>query len=208
MKAKASLLVIAFVAAAALLAAGCDRQMTGSPVGGLGQTEPLSADPGDTSMVTIWAGQHYDAGYVLIWTYADSVFLRTHTTGSWLMKEWQMAYADSGAGLPRNKPGHLVPGHFPYKTEFSPPETTYTFALPLTNFENGDTICFAIHVELEATSNDTVLMEEGGWAGEWKGFFSWIVPGESEPATLPPNATEDARTGPNPQATATGPASR
>ncbi len=190
MKARASLLLIAFVAAAALLAAGCDRLMSPSSLGRSGGIDLPSADPGDTSMVTIWAGQHYDAGYVLIWTFADSVYLRTHTTGSWLMEEWQMAYADSGAGLPRNKPGHLVPGHFPYKAEFSPPETTYTYALPLTNHEAGETICFAIHVELQAPNGDTASMEEGGWAGEWKGFFSWVMPGERQPATLPPVQAE------------------
>ena len=207
MKAKASLLVIALVAAAALLTVGCDRLMTQSSIGGPGANGPVSADPGDTSMVTIWAGQHYDAGYVLIWTYADSVYLSTHTTGSWLMNEWQMAYANSGAGLPRNKPGHLVPGHFPYKAEFSPPETTYTYALPLTNYEAGDTICFAIHVELKASSGDTVFMEEGGWAGQWKGFFSWILPGEQQPTTLPPNESEDAWRDPHTQEIATIPAS-
>src|SRR5512143_1280306 len=62
MKVKASLLVIALVAAAALLAVGCDRLMTQSSTGSPEGIDPLAADPGDTSMVTIWAGQHYDAG--------------------------------------------------------------------------------------------------------------------------------------------------
>ena len=51
-------------------------------------------------------------------------------------------------------------------------------------------------------------MEEGGWAGEWKGFFSWILPGEREPATLSPIECEDAWRDPHTQEIATVPPSK
>lgn len=167
MKHRAGLLLFALVAVAGLLTTGCD-QMWGEPEALVRTSGILRC--GDPDTFDIIAGQHYDAGDIVVWNCTSYVIVEIHTAEGWTMSESHVAIADNCAELPRNPKGHLVPGNFPYQTVHDPAVTDYTYYIPLGDWEPGDTVALAVHVVVANGEQ-----EETGWGDTWKGCFRYTI---------------------------------
>jgi len=145
-----------------LMTVGCDKM---DPL--VSQDGVVTTSACVPKVVTIWAGQHIDVGTVTVTNCSESLYVKYEATAPWKFTEMHLAVANTCAELPRNPKGHLVPGLFPYAMTFDPPVTEYTFAIPLGDWEPGDSICIAAHcvVVTECGGNET------GWGDVWKGCF-------------------------------------
>jgi hypothetical protein len=172
MKKRLWILPVALIAVAGLFMTGCEQlgfEQMGSDYTDM--AEPLNGNGCVPDTFDIWAGQHYDAGDVLVWNCTSYVIVEIRTHDPWVMTESHLAWADNCANLPRNKKGHLVPGHFPFQTTHNPPVTAYTYYIPMGNMQVGDTIALAFHCVVWRDS----INEETGWGGSWKGCFKFVI---------------------------------
>jgi hypothetical protein len=167
MKKRLWILPLALIAVAALFTTGCEEMWAEQD--GVVRTSYLRC--GDPDTFDIIAGQHYDAGDILVWNCTSYVIVKITTHDPWTMTESQLAWADDCADLPRNKRGKLVPGRFPYNTTHDPAVTEYTYMIPMGDWEPGDTVALAFHCVVWMDS----INEETGWGGEWKGCFKFVI---------------------------------
>ncbi len=164
-----------FIAIVGLVTTGCDKAMNPLAEEGLVQTasHPVCGQP---KVVTIWAGQHINAGTVTVINCTDYLYVKYQSSGDWKFTEMHLAVANNCTQLPRNKKGHLVPGQFPYSMTFSPPASGQEFTIPLGDWEPGDTIAIAAHaVVVRLDGNGNVIQEETGWGDVWKGCFRYVI---------------------------------
>ena len=166
MKHRLWLVGLALLVATGVLTTGCD-QMWAEDDGLVRLSRVVCGDPDTT---TIWAGQHFDAGDVIINNCEESLCVRIEIDEPWMMSESHFAWAATCAELPRNKKGNLVPGQFPLQMVHDPMVDGYRYCVPLGDYEVGDTVAIAVHVVVWNGEN-----EETGWAGTWKGCYKYVV---------------------------------
>jgi hypothetical protein len=133
----------------------------------------LGLGDGGTDTVTIWAGQHYDAGDVIVGN-TDEYFvvkISTQRTG-WTMSQSHVIVCASPAEIPTNR-GVYAPGQFPYQADHDPAVDEYTYLIPIGDFELDDVATIAVHVVVTNPQG----VEETGWAYAWKGYFFYTVRG-------------------------------
>lgn len=159
-------LIVLLIAAAGAFMTGCDK-MWPDESAPIGISKLVCGEP---KVVTIWAGQHIDAGTVTVTNCTESLCVKIQTRDGWMLYESHFAIANSCAELPRNKKGHLVPGRFPYSATHNPPVSEYGCCIPLGDWEPGDTVSLAVHVVVKKGGQ-----EETGWADTWKGCFRYVV---------------------------------
>jgi hypothetical protein len=128
-----------------------------------GDCEPFGA-------VTIWAGQHIDAGtaYLSVDEDGENLEVFIDLDNGWEIIETQLWLGTTPYGFPQTPNGNPKIGQFPYGESFSenpPNPTEYTYTVPLTDipgfFWDGDMahICMALHVTVGSGSDG-----EGGYA--------------------------------------------
>lgn len=138
---------------------------------------PVLLDKGDTSKNVsavyvdpspdwTWdliAGQNNLAGTVTVTNDEDTLYVSYNTLPDWPMIEAQVYVGDE-------PPSKGNPGQFPYKVEFDPSVFTYTFEIPLGDFEYKSEIFLATH----ASVGPDVENHETAWGGYWNdGDPSW-----------------------------------
>ncbi|MEN8226060.1 MAG: hypothetical protein ABFS05_11950, partial [Bacteroidota bacterium] len=105
----------------------------------------------------LMAGQHIYVGTVTYVDTEDGFFKVTYDlVDGWTMSESHV-YAGTLGDMPRNTPGAPKIGKFPYKTDHDPEVTTYTYTVPVANFD--DFVCAA-----HAVVNHPTLPSETAWA--------------------------------------------
>jgi hypothetical protein len=116
--------------------------------------------------VTLWAGQHIDAGIVTIAVEGDNLVVTYATHSGWVMNATHLYV---GA----EPPGESAPGQFPYKHEDLGGVTEDVYVIPLQEIGVGcdDTVYLAAHAELYHPEHG----EETGW-GEGDEFgHGWAM---------------------------------
>lgn len=119
----------------------------------------------ETSLI---AGQHYNAGNVIIEKDGDTLFITYVTEGDWTLDATHLYVGDCEL-RPANRPGNPRIGHFPYAETHPAGTTTYTYTIDISNMPNC--ICIAAHAEVSHPNGD-----ETAWAeGEPYGGNSWAM---------------------------------
>jgi hypothetical protein len=130
-------------------------------------------------VVTLWAGQHIDAGTVTVATDGENLIVTYQVTDPWGLKETHLYVGTE-------PPSKMAPGRFPYKHEDLNGATVDEYIIPLTELGVGcdDTLYLAAHAALE--SDEPGYGEETGWGeGEpsgknWSMYFSVTITCECE----------------------------
>jgi len=141
-------------------------------------TAANSEAPDEACEATLYAGQDIDAGTVKVWNDEDTLYVRYETTGDWVVTETHLHVAADLAGIPTNKPGNPIPGHFSNGASYDPPVTEDTFAFDLDGmgWSEGDTLYIAAHAVV-----DDGEQQESAWAdgtrfvkrGNWATYFAY-----------------------------------
>jgi hypothetical protein len=130
-------------------------------------------------VVTLWAGQHIDAGTVTVATDGENLIVTYEVTPPWGLKETHLYVGTE-------PPSKMAPGRFPYKHEGLDEATVDEYVIPLAELGVGcdDTLYLATHAALE--SDEPGYGGETGW-GEgvpsgkgWSMYFSVTVTCECE----------------------------
>jgi hypothetical protein len=105
---------------------------------GIAHTE---ADPFETDLI---AGQHHDAGEVLVWNDGNTLFVKFVAAEGWEMKTTHLHVAEDEDDIPQ-KNGNPPPGKFDYKGEHDPPVTEITYEI---EWDGDDDIVIAAHADM------------------------------------------------------------
>jgi len=116
------------------------------------------ADPFVTDLI---AGQHIDAGDVLVWNDDDNLYVKYLITDpDWCLTEYHLHVANDPNDIPQTKKNNPIPGKFDYKKEFeSCVSETDIIEIPL-EWESSD-VYVAAHAALSAVETMTIASEEG-----------------------------------------------
>jgi hypothetical protein len=124
--------------------------------------------------VTLWAGQHIDAGTVTVATDGENLIVTYNVTEPWGLKETHLYVGTE-------PPSKMAPGRFPYKHEHLDGATVDEYVIPLSDLDVGcdDTLYIAAHAALD--SDEPGYGGETGW-GEgqpsgkgWSMYFSVTI---------------------------------
>ena len=137
-----------------------------------GSTTPVSVDTTDSSrntqfswgddfIIPLIAGQNYTAGEIHVSNDADTIFFEVTMFGDWFLNQVHIDIADDYSGLPKNRQGRLVPGHFEFYWNLVPAVQFYTFEIPMGDYEPGDSYVFAFH---SVVTSET-YGQQTGWGG-------------------------------------------
>lgn len=137
-----------------------------------GKTSAASDACGEVAEFTLWAGQHINAGSLLVYNDIDYLFVTFETSGDWYIGKTHLHIADDLSGIPSNNRGIPVPGQFAYNTTHDPAVTsyTYTFLLSDLGYTVDDTFVVAAHAEvMKYDIEGNVVQGETAWGGDVEG---------------------------------------
>ncbi|MEZ4430952.1 MAG: hypothetical protein R3F65_00965 [bacterium] len=183
------------------------------------QADAIVSLEGETACLTLYAGQHIDAGTVCVTvdaaadTSADcgegatGAMQVTYTTaGDWTISEAHLAAGDSLDDIPTTRNGSPIPGQFPYNSGDISGATTHSFTVPLCTFglDGAQDECepvtafVAAHAALRRDTGDGTTQSETGWAdgtpfverGNWAEYATLELTCAAEEEPPPP---EDGR---------------
>ncbi len=153
---------------------GCDKNdfLDSTPIGNIvnidAKTPPEEAC-GTYSEFTIWAGQHIDAGKMLVYNDPNNLYITFNTAGEWIIEKIHLQIASDLGGIPRNKPGIPIPGQFAYSTDLYPAVASYTYTFPIESI-NYESFIIAAHLEVgQLGSNGNITNRETAWGGDIAG---------------------------------------
>lgn len=112
-----------------------------------------------------YAGQHIPAGTITVSNDESNVYVTFNTENGWEMGTTHL-YVGFEDGLPVGKSGNPKIGNFPFQTNHSPMQTTYTYIVPMDEFVLGDCIVIAAHAEVFLVGPDgEVVDSQTAWGG-------------------------------------------
>jgi hypothetical protein len=81
--------------------------------------------------VTLWAGQHINAGTISVWNNGENLYVKYETNGGWVMTETHLYVG-------KTDPSQLTsaPGQFPYKAVHDPAVSEYTYIIALAEIDS------------------------------------------------------------------------
>jgi len=132
------------------------------------KTMPLTPDMGgEQARVSLIAGQHYDAGDVIVYLEDGTLRIVVETKDGWELTETQLYLS---VGDECDPPSKSSPGRFPYKHENLGGVTTDEYVIDVPDIAAGDVVTVALHAVVR-NSNDggTSYQEETAW-GEGEPF--------------------------------------
>lgn len=103
---------------------------------------------GDSTVVTLWAGQNIDIGTVTVANDGVNLYVEYQTMDGWCMTETHLHVATSWEEIPQ-KNGNPIPGKFDHKTEHDPCVTEYTYTILLNGWVPGTELYIAAHAAVE-----------------------------------------------------------
>jgi len=101
----------------------------------------------DPQKTTLFAGQTLDVGDVLVWNDGDTLYVQyVITDPDWCLTETHLQIATTLAGIPQNKKGNPIPGHFEENDEHGcVPEVLYTYDLTEKGWSVDQELFIAAH---------------------------------------------------------------
>jgi hypothetical protein len=134
----------------------------------------------DASRHTLWAGQHIDAGGIVISADDDNIYVWYQAGGDWKITETHLAIGDDVADIPQSKKGNPIPGRFEYSTVHQPGVSEFIYVVPRGGFGDFEEIAVAAHAVVTSPTQGT----ETAWAGEnefpganWATYFTYELCG-------------------------------
>jgi hypothetical protein len=122
---------------------------------------------GEAKVVTLWAGQHINAGTLNISNDEEYLYVTFETKSSWYLKKTHLHVAKNLKGIPSNPQGIPVPGHFEYSKSHDY-VTSYTYKISLDDLY-GDDFVIAAHAEVVKKKYGKVVQKETAWGGNKEG---------------------------------------
>jgi hypothetical protein len=141
---------------------------------------------GEAVVVRLLAGQHTNAGTVIVGNDEENLYITYTTKDGWVMNGTQLY-----VGTEANKPKNAAPGQLPYKTNHNE-VTEFTYTIPLAGLENC--VVIAAHADLVKYSGNEAIQSDGGWAegedygakgGGWAMKFSYCKQACIHPEPIP-----------------------
>lgn len=113
------------------------------------------------------AGQHIDAGDVVVWNDSNTLYVKYVTADGWSLTETHLHVASSLGGIPQTKKGNPIPGKFDHNTEHAPAVTDYLYTIDLDS-NTGDKLYIAAHAVVcrEVEGDTAALYTATLWAGQ------------------------------------------
>lgn len=141
-----------------LIFSGCQKENNLTPTSA-DNTKQLKSrtEPNCESSFNLMAGQHYQAGQVLLLNDDDSVYVGYITEG-WTITQTHLYIGDC-AGIPVNGSGSPQPGHFPVSNSFNPGVSEVWYSFPLASIPPCG--CIAAHAVVR---NNSTGQTETGWS--------------------------------------------
>ena len=140
--------------------------------------------------VTLYAGQHIDAGTVCVSSDETFLYVTYNTTDGWELQEVHLWVGTNLFDMPLTNSGNPKIGLFPYKAENLSTDT-YTFTIPLSdlNVKCGETLLLAAHAAIARDDGNGGSDEETAWGdgdpvldqGSWATYFSYELPCDKPP---------------------------
>ncbi|MCW4012493.1 MAG: hypothetical protein NWF07_05810 [Candidatus Bathyarchaeota archaeon] len=157
--------------------------------------EPISC--GDS--VTLWAGQHIDAGSVTVSNDEDYIYVTYSTNDPWVLTETHLDIELQYLDFPMTKKGSPKVGNFAYQMTHDPAVTEYTYEIPMDQawWDQG-TVVIAAHAVVMVFENGEMIEEETGWAEggpfgkSWATYFEYTICKETPPPPPQEYGTETA----------------
>lgn len=103
----------------------------------------LPADRCGENEYDLIAGQYLVSGNISVFTNGGYIYISFKTNASWLIQETHV-YIGPQSGIPVNKSGVPVPGHFPYNNSFTPAVSEITYMVSLDDIVRDENGCFII----------------------------------------------------------------
>lgn len=143
---------------------------------------PAQAQCNAPTTVTLYAGRTLDAGTVSVSNDTVNLYVQYSTASPWVLTAAHLAVADSLAGIPQTKTKNPIPGRFPYSATFDPEVTSFTFTIPLSNYNPGQTLFIAAHAVVLAPFQGSGGGTQTGWGygpgfpgANWATYFQYTV---------------------------------
>jgi hypothetical protein len=138
--------------------------------------------------VVLYAGQDIEAGTVSVETVSGNMVVTYGTINGWTVTDVHFWIGETLSGLPQNKPGNPVIGHFPYKAENLGGVGSCQVKIPLSDLGTPEALCGTIlyaaaHADLIKSNADGSVQAETGWGagssiaekGNWGTWFSFLL---------------------------------
>jgi hypothetical protein len=125
--------------------------------------------------VDLIAGQHTDAGDIVVSHDLTGLHITITTSDSWYISEYHVAAAMSLAGIPQNK-NNPQPGHFPYSDDVWTQEVVVDIPFDeISDFDCGK-IYLAVHtVVKQIGANGKCSREETAWGNGEAPWKNWAM---------------------------------
>lgn len=94
---------------------------------------------GNVIVTELIAGQHTNAGQVIVSNNKETLYITYKVTEEWLLDELHLYIGDLRL-LPTTESGNPNPGHFPYKIKIDGSSLEYTFVIPASSVAS----CFIV----------------------------------------------------------------
>lgn len=131
------------------------------------------------------AGQHTDAGDVLVWIEDCTLVVKYVASGCWRITETHLHVAADLAGIPQTKKGNPIPGQFDYQGSH-PSVTEVTYQIPLGSLCGGS-VCIAAHAVVMCGDQEETAWGDGiDFPGRnWAMYFCLTPPDCPSPCPAP-----------------------
>jgi len=143
---------------------------------------PAQAQCNAPTTVTLYAGRTMNAGTVSVSNDTVNLYVQYSTASPWVLTAAHLAVADSLAGIPQTKTKNPIPGRFPYSATFDPEVTSFTFTIPMSNYNPGQTLFIAAHAVVLAPFQGSGGGTQTGWGygpgfpgANWATYFQYTV---------------------------------
>jgi len=115
---------------------------------------------GETTVVSLIAGQHIDVGTVSVSNDETYLYVTYETTGDWYLTETHL-YVGAESDIPLSGGGNPKMGHFPYSDPHGITQS-YTYQVDLSTLD--DTFVVIAHAVVDKIVNgETIISEETGY---------------------------------------------
>jgi hypothetical protein len=111
---------------------------------------------GETTVVSLIAGQHIDVGTVTVTNYETYLYVNYETTGDWYLTETHL-YVGAESGIPLSGGGNPKFGHFTYSDPHGTTQS-YTYQVDLSTLD--DTFVVIAHAVVDKIVNGEIIISE------------------------------------------------
>lgn len=113
--------------------------------------------------INLMAGQHTNAGSIIISNDLTNLYVTYTTTGGWTLMETHL-FVGALSELPKSEKGVPEAGQFPYKNDRINNLTTYTYTIPLSSLPESGCISVAAHASVGLLNAEGIVSKkETAW---------------------------------------------